>query len=74
MNEAASHGLNDVFGSFQRKDGVIMQAKKYFLETDQHGQLIHPPKLPPNARMEAIFLIIEDKMNEKRRREPSPAP
>lgn len=48
-----------------------MQAKKIFLETDQYGQLLHQPSLPPNARMEAIFLIIEDEMKEKKRRKPS---
>ncbi len=47
-----------------------MRAKKIFLETDQYGQLLHQPKLPPNSRMEAIFLIIEAKMKENKR-EPS---
>jgi hypothetical protein len=37
-----------------------MQAEKIFLETDQHGRLLQQPQLPPNARMEAIFLLLED--------------
>ncbi len=34
-----------------------MQAEKLILETDQYGHLIQQPKLPPNAQLEAIFLI-----------------
>lgn len=57
---------------YVKKDGVTtMQAKKIFLETDQYGQLLHQPNLPPNSRIEAIFLIIEDKMKEKKRRKAS---
>ena len=49
-----------------------MQAKKIFLETDQHGQLLHQPQLPPNIRVEAIFLILEDNKKKRKRRKPSP--
>ncbi|MDX9788431.1 MAG: hypothetical protein RBT11_16760 [Desulfobacterales bacterium] len=37
-----------------------MQAEKMLVETDQYGRLLQQPKLPPNARMEAIFLLLED--------------
>jgi hypothetical protein len=37
-----------------------MQAEKIILETDQYGRLIQQPQLPPNVRMEAIFLLLED--------------
>ena len=37
-----------------------MQAEKILLETDQYGRLLQQPQLPPNARMEAIFLLLED--------------
>jgi hypothetical protein len=52
-----------------------MQAKKIVLETDQYGRLAHQPLLPPNTRVEAIFLILEDEESEKhnnKRRKPSP--
>ncbi|WP_339135090.1 MAG: hypothetical protein WGN25_17035 [Candidatus Electrothrix sp. GW3-4] len=47
-----------------------MQAKKMILETDRQGRLVNQPKLPPNVRMEAIFLMPEKKS--KKRRKPSP--
>jgi hypothetical protein len=37
-----------------------MQAEKILIETDQYGRMLKQPKLPPNARMEAIFLLLED--------------
>ena len=49
-----------------------MQAKKMILETDRQGRLVTQPKLPPNVRMEAIFLIPEKKRKSKKRRKPSP--
>ena len=48
-----------------------MQAEKIFLETDQHGQLLHQPQLPPNIRVEAIFLILDDNKKKGKRRKPS---
>ena len=43
-----------------------MQTRRIILETDQHGRLLHQPPLPPNIRMEAIFLLPEDRANEKK--------
>jgi hypothetical protein len=37
-----------------------MKAERVLLETDAHGHLIDVPKLPPNARLEAIFLVLEE--------------
>ena len=50
-----------------------MQTKRIILETDQHGRLLHQPQLPPNIRMEAIFLLPEDRKKAKKRRKPSSA-
>ncbi len=49
-----------------------MQTKIIFLETDQYGRLLYQPSLPPNVRIEAIFLISEAKSKDKRKRKPSP--
>lgn len=49
-----------------------MQARKMILETDRQGRLVNQPKIPPNARMEAIFLIPEKKRKGKKRWKPSP--
>ncbi len=49
-----------------------MQAEKIFLETDQYGHLLHQPQLPPNIRMEAIFLMLGDNKKKRKRRKPSP--
>lgn len=35
-----------------------MYAERRLLETDQSGNLIGTPKLPPNSRIEAIFLVM----------------
>ena len=50
-----------------------MKAERILLETDQEGCLKHLPTLPPNARIEAIFLIEEpsDQLGSRKRR-PSP--
>lgn len=48
-----------------------MQAQKIFLETDQYGRLLQQPYLPPNTRIEAIFLFPEDKRDNRKRRKPS---
>lgn len=50
-----------------------MQTRRIILETDQHGRLLHQPQLPPNIRMEAIFLLPEDRKRAKKRRKPSSA-
>jgi hypothetical protein len=41
------------------------------LETDDNGRLVSVPRLPPRARIEAIFLIL-DETPQRRRREPPP--
>jgi hypothetical protein len=38
---------------------VIMQAKRAMLETDGQGRLKSVPSLPPDAKIEAIFLVLE---------------
>jgi hypothetical protein len=38
----------------------MMQAERVLLETDAQGNLISVPKLPPNRRLEAIFLVLEE--------------
>lgn len=37
-----------------------MQAHRLILETNQYGHLIHPPTLPANAKLEAIFLLLDE--------------
>ncbi len=44
-----------------------MQAERVLLKTDSHGNLIGLPKPPPHTRLEAIFLLLEDKMPERKR-------
>lgn len=41
-----------------------MHAEKVILETNQQGQIIRFPTLPPNAQLEAIFLVLDQ--NEKK--------
>lgn len=51
-----------------------MHAEKMLLETDPQGRLKTLPTLPPNCRVEAIFLVLDESVlppSEKRRR---PAP
>jgi hypothetical protein len=36
-----------------------MQAHRALLETDEHGHLRAVPPLPPNAKVEAIFLVLD---------------
>ena len=47
-----------------------MYAEKVILETNQQGQIIRLPSLPPNAQLEAIFLVL-DQNTKKSRRGPS---
>ena len=47
-----------------------MHAEKVILETNQQGQIISLPKLPPNAQLEAIFLVLNQD-SEKHRKGPS---
>jgi len=48
-----------------------MQAEKIYLRTDQHGRLLNVPTLPPNVQLEAIFLVL-DQLPQTKRRSPSP--
>jgi hypothetical protein len=49
-----------------------MRAEKILLETDQNGHLLQQPQLPPNVRIEAIFLLLgENKKGNKALRTPS---
>lgn len=36
-----------------------MQAERVILTTDAEGKLSPLPKLPPNARVEAIFIVLD---------------
>jgi len=49
-----------------------MQATKVLLTTDNDGRLREIPPLPPNARLEAIFLVIEGGCQGTAKRRPSP--
>lgn len=46
----------------------MMFAERLILETDPQGNLMQVPKLPPNARLEAIFLLLDECVPETRRR------
>ncbi len=48
-----------------------MQAKRMILETDNNGYLLQQPHLPPNTRIEAIFLVLENKKQGRAKRNPS---
>jgi hypothetical protein len=48
-----------------------MQAEKLILETDKNGHLMQQPKLPVNARLEAIFLVLEELSPKKKRQPPT---
>lgn len=37
-----------------------MKAERVLLTTDDQGNLTGLPKLPPNQRLEAIFLLLDD--------------
>lgn len=45
-----------------------MHAEKLILETDADGHLKIQPKLPPNARLEAIFLVVSNHIQPTRRK------
>ncbi|AUB81479.1 hypothetical protein THSYN_11285 [Candidatus Thiodictyon syntrophicum] len=49
-----------------------MQATKLLLTTDNAGRIQEIPPLPPNARLEAIFLVIEQGESPSAKRKPSP--
>jgi hypothetical protein len=49
-----------------------MQATKIMLTTDQNGHLVEQPRLPPNAEIEAIFLVVQQSESHNAKRQPSP--
>ena len=48
-----------------------MHARKMTLTTDQDGHLQQQPELPPNATLEAIFLVLEPSKPQMGQRQPS---
>lgn len=49
-----------------------MQATKVLITTDGEGRIQGMPTLPPNARLEAIFLVVDQKQPQPTKRRPSP--
>ncbi len=49
-----------------------MQAERVLLRTDDQGNPIGVPKLPPNAQLEAIFLLSDSVVALPARRVPPP--
>ena len=39
---------------------TLMQAHRVLIETDEHGRPKDLPVLPPHAKVEAIFLVLEE--------------
>ena len=48
-----------------------MYAERLTLETDTHGHLKQLPQLPPNAQLEAIFLVLKERPQRLPLRKPS---
>jgi hypothetical protein len=48
-----------------------MHARKMILTTDQNGHLLEKPELPPNATLEAIFLVTDSNKPLAGKRQPS---
>lgn len=49
-----------------------MQATRLYLTTDNDGRVLDLPLLPPNARLEAILLVVETPQTGPTKRIPSP--
>jgi hypothetical protein len=51
-----------------------MQGIKQIIHTDRSGDIIDPPSLPANARLEASFRVVGTEVlgDQDRRRRPSP--
>jgi hypothetical protein len=50
-----------------------MYAERLLLETDRSGSLKDVPKLPPNKKLEIIFLVLDDaRGGQSLRRSPHP--
>jgi hypothetical protein len=47
-----------------------MQAHRVLIETDEHGRPKDLPMLPPHAKVEAIFLVLEEGATLGERRPP----
>jgi hypothetical protein len=47
-----------------------MHAERVVLETDDQGNLQGLPKLPPRARIEAVFLVLDSTREQPRTRTP----
>jgi len=45
-----------------------MYAERLMLETDKAGSVKRMPRLPPNTRLEAIFLVVDASGDEKGQR------
>ena len=50
-----------------------MEAEKLILETDSSGHLMQQPLLPPNAQIEAIFLVLNKDKLKKEKHFPHPS-
>ncbi len=48
-----------------------MQATRLYLTTDNDGRILGLPPLPPNARLEAILLVIAAPQSVPAKRKPS---
>jgi hypothetical protein len=48
-----------------------MHAEKIILKTDDQGHLLDVPKLPANAQLEAIFLVLNQSPPKLQKRKPS---
>jgi len=49
-----------------------MQAHRAVLETDHEGHIKDPPTLPPDAKVEAIFLVLDEPASRTSLRKPPP--
>jgi hypothetical protein len=49
-----------------------MFAQRVIIITDESGKLPDLPRLPPNQRIEAIFLVLDDTADRPRCRQPHP--
>ena len=47
-----------------------MQAERVVLETDDQGNLQGVPKLPPRAKIEAVFLVLDGAPGQPQPRKP----
>src|SRR5204862_225713 len=63
--QATGARRHDPRGSF-----TLMQAHRVLIETDEHGRPKDLPVLPPHAKVEAIFLVLEEGANVSGERRP----